>query len=288
MGRGHFGAGACKDHAMRGKPIPRIGRLIEMITRRPVIAVLIVGVVACGGPSAATTTTTIPGTTTTSGIISTTTTPTTVPDSTTTTGSPGTTTLTDTTLPGEAIEFGPVAGDRLMVIGVSHDDVLNLRRLPGTAFEIIAGIPSDYLDLTARGNTRDIGTSLWVEVSYEGDTGWVHMSFVGYQGSTDDLTAFVVDQLGERPTAGSMTELGAMIADLFVSDDPPTTVTKVIDDTVGDLGEVTYDVVGFGDDSVRGVRLHVFGEQFEGGFAFRNLEVTYLCGRGVTEDELCV
>lgn len=263
---------------------------MEMSPTKAVIVLLAVVTVGCGSPSASTSTTTTPdmGTTTTTQVGSTTTTSTTVPVSTSTTGSPGTTIVTESTLPGEAIEFGPMSGDKLMVIGVSHDDVLNLRRLPGTAFEVIAGIPPDYLDLTALGNTRDIGTSLWVEVSYEGEIGWVHMSFVGYQGATDDLTAFVVDQLGERPTAGSMTELGALVANLFVSDDPPTTVTKVVDDTVADLGEVTYDVVGFGDDSVRGVRLHVFGEPFEGGFAFRSLEVTYLCGRGVGEDEVCV
>jgi enoyl-CoA hydratase len=34
-------------------------------------------------------------------------------------------------LPGEPIDFGPAAGDVLAVIGVSHDDVLNLRSAPG-------------------------------------------------------------------------------------------------------------------------------------------------------------
>lgn len=175
-----------------------------------------------------------------------------------------------------------------MVIGVSYDDVLNLRRLPGTAFEVIDGIPPDYRDLRALGNTRDLGTSFWIQVDYGGAIGWVHMSFVGYEGSTDDLTSFVIDELGDRPSATTMTEIGTIVASLFVSDEPASDVVKVVDDSVGDLGEVTFDVIGLGDDSVRGVRLHVFGELVTGGFAFRNLEVTYICGRAVTDEGLCV
>lgn len=213
---------------------------------------------------------------------------TTAPAPTTTPPSTVDTTPSTTTLPGEEIEFGPVAGDQVMVIGVSFDDHLNLREAPGTAFDVIARIPSDYLELVALGHTRDIGRSFWIEVDFDGVVGWVHMGFIGFQGVTDDLTAFVVEQMAERPTAGSMTELGQLVAEQFVSEDVESDVVKVIDETVGDLGEVTFDVVGLADDSVRGVRLHLFGEPFEGGFALRTLEVTYLCGRGVTDDGICV
>ena len=140
----------------------------------------------------------------------------------------------------------------------------------------------------ALGHTRDIGRSFWIEVDFDGVFGWVHLGFIAYQGLTDDLTSFVVEQMGDRPSAASMTELGRVVAEQFVSEDVESDVVKVIDETVGDLGEVTFDVVGMADDSVRGVRLHVFGEPFEGGFALRTLEVTYLCGRGVTEDGVCV
>jgi hypothetical protein len=58
--------------------------------------------------------------------------------------------------------------------------------------------------------------------------------------------------------------------------------------TVGDLGEVTYDVIGLGDDAVYGYRLHVFGEPVTDGFSLRTVERTYLCSRGVDADELCV
>lgn len=176
----------------------------------------------------------------------------------------------------------------MMVVGVSFDDHLNLRRLPGTAFDVIAKIPPAYRDLSALGHTRDIGRSFWIQVDFDGVLGWVHLGFVAYEGLTEDLTAYVVDQMGERPSAPSMVELGQMVSALFASEDPESDVVKVVDEKVGNLGEVTFDVIGLGDDSVWGVRLHLFGEPFEGGFALRNLEVTYLCGRGVTEEGICV
>lgn len=201
--------------------------------------------------------------------------------STTTTSSP------ETSLPGEPVDFGPAADDRVMVIGVSHEDFLNMREQPGTSFDVIAEIPPGYRELVALGSTRDIGSSFWVEVDYEGTTGWVHMGFVGLQGVTDDLTAYVVEQLGGRPTAESMAELGLIVSELLSSEDPPSELVMVTPETIGDVAEVTYDVIGLGDDSVRGLRVHLFAEPFDGGFILRTVEVTNICDRGVTADGLC-
>jgi hypothetical protein len=61
-----------------------------------------------------------------------------------------------------------------------------------------------------------------------------------------------------------------------------------VEPAVGDLGEVTYDVIGLGDDAVFGFRLHVFGQPGAGGdFSLKSVERTILCGRGVS-DGLCV
>lgn len=254
--------------------------------KRTLIHLLLLGLFAgaCGGESTSTTSETPVASTTT--VAATTTTAASTTTSSTTTST--TTTTPSTTIPGEEIQLFFDAGDRLMVIGVSHDDVLNLRELPGTAFDVVGEIPPDYRDLVAVGSTRDIGRSIWTEVDFAGVVGWVHIGFIAFEGVTDDLTAFVVEQMGDRPSAASMTELGRIVAEQFVSEDVQSEVVKVVDETVGDLGEVTFDVVGLADDSVRGVRLHVFGEPFEGGFALRNLEVTYLCGRGVTDEKVCV
>lgn len=234
---------------------------------------------ACGGgdgdatsTTEATTTTTAPETTTT-------------PPETTTTTAPETTTTTDPA--GEPIDFGPREGDTVAVIGVAHDDVLNLRSGPGADQEILAEIPNTYESLIALGNTRDLGDSFWIEVDYEGTTGWVHFSFIGFIGVTDDMTAAVLEELGEDPVAETMADIGLAVAGTFASEEPASDIVMVVAPTVGDLGEVTYDVIGIGDDAVRGYRVHVFGQPADETFEIRNVEVTTLCGRGVTEDGLC-
>ncbi len=60
--------------------------------------------------------------------------------------------------------------------------------------------------------------------------------------------------------------------------------------TVGDLGEVTYDLGGLGDDSVWGWRLHVFGAPDEDGkgFSLKSVEGTIFCLRAVDEEGRCV
>jgi hypothetical protein len=257
------------------------------------LAILALLTAACGGNAAATSTTSTSTTmapTTTTLLATTTTVPptttTTAEATTTTTVPPGTTT---TSLGGEPIDFGPAEGDVLMVIGVRHDDVLNLRAGPGTNQAIRAEIPPTFTDLVALGNTRRLPSSFWIEVDYEGTVGWVSMSFIGYEGDTTDDTSMVLDELGERPIEETMTALGEVVAEIYASDDEPESdVVQVTPVSGGDLSEVTYDVVGLGDDAVRGVRIHVFAEKVSGGFSLRTVEVTAICGRGVDGDGACV
>ena len=176
-----------------------------------------------------------------------------------------------------------------MVIGVRHDDVLNLRAGPGTNQSILEEIPPTFTDLLARGNTRQLPSSMWVEVSYENANGWVSLRFVGYEGDTTDETARVVSELGETPVESTMTALGELVAEQFASqDDPESDIVQVTPVTTGDLVEVTYDVVGLGDDAVRGVRVHIFAEPGNSGFSLKSVEVTAICGRGVDGDGVCV
>jgi hypothetical protein len=209
---------------------------------------------------------------------------TTAPEAPTTTTSPVNAT---STLAGTPIEFGPAEGDVLMVIGVAHDDVLNLRAGPGVDAGIIDEIPPTYDQLVALGNTREL-PRFWIEVSYEEVIGWVSMAYIGYEGQVIDETASVVDELGGRPTNATMTGLGEEIADVFVTDDEGgSEVVQVTTASQGDLAEITYDVIGLADDAIRGLRLHVFAEQVTDGYRLRNLETTIICGRGVDDDGLC-
>ncbi|MBT8202497.1 MAG: SH3 domain-containing protein [Acidimicrobiia bacterium] len=251
-----------------------------------VLAVALVAA-ACGGDDAGddTTTTTVASTTTTTGPSST---PTTVPASTTTTTPPASTTTT--TLPGEPLDFGPASGDILGVVAVSFDDVLNLRAGPGTDFEVLKKMPAREDRVIANGRAQALPNSIWYEVTYSGVTGWASSTYLAYLGGTNDITSQIVDDLGEIPQATTMEALGRLVADTFEPVERPLRVEMSGEPSVGDLGEVIYDVVGFPDDALRGLRLHVFGQPSEDGsvFSLMSVEAVSLCGRGVTDDGLCV
>ena len=206
---------------------------------------------------------------------------------------PPTTTTTDaattTTLPGEAFDLGPAAGDIVAVVGVAHDDVLWLRDGPGVGFEPLAGLDPLAEDLVATGRHRLLESSIWTELTADGATGWVNSSYIGYLGGVEDLTSQVVSQMGGIPEAETMLDLGTMVAESFWVDEGGFRYEMVVPPTVGDLGEVTFDVVGLLDDSQLGWRLHIFGQPTEGGegFSLQSVEATAFCGRGVTEEGFC-
>jgi hypothetical protein len=143
------------------------------------------------------------------------------------------------------------------------------------------------MGLVASGETRELPGAFWVKVSHGEKLGWVHLGFVGYAGGVEDVTAEVIDDLGETPSADTMVELGLIVAEAMASEDPPSEIVRVTPVVTGDLHEVTYDVIGFGDDSVRGVRLHVFGQASGSGFTLKSIEMMVICGRGV-DDGTCV
>lgn len=125
--------------------------------------------VACGTASdAGTTSTTVAVSATSTSTLATTTTssvPTTMPATTTSTSVQESTTTTGSGgLPGEPIDFGPARGDTLAVIGVAHDDVLNLRAAPGADQKILDGIPPLHDALNALGETRQLPGSMWIGV----------------------------------------------------------------------------------------------------------------------------
>jgi spore germination protein GerM len=206
-------------------------------------------------------------------------------------GSVPTTTIppTSTTLPGEAFDIGPQAGDVVAVVGVAHDDVLNVRELPGASYAIIATLDPLADDVVATGRHRLLTSSIWNEVTANGVTGWVNSSYLGYLGGDEDLTSFVQPRLS-LVSAETMLDLGTAVAQSFDPGEGGFRYEMVVPPTVGDLGEVTFDVVGLLDDSQLGWRLHIFGQPLESGegFSLKSVEATAFCGRGVTADGFCV
>ena len=188
-----------------------------------------------------------------------------------------------TTLPGEDFPGFVDNGSVLSVVGVAHDDVLNVRSVPGQDGQIVSSAAPDEDGLIATGRGRLLPNSVWYEVIHNDEIGWVSASFVAYTGVTQDVTAEFLN--GERPAkAETMLALGALVAQGFSSEDPPSRQVQSGPASVGDLGEITYDVIGLGDDALTGYRLHVFATPDDNGetFTLKSIEQTILCTRGET------
>jgi len=245
---------------------------------------------ACGGDSADSADTTVApaATTSTTAATPSANSSTTAPvDTTTTTAVPADTT---TTLPGEPLDFGPSSGDVLGVVAVSYDDVLNLREGPGTDYEVLKKMPARSDRVIANGRAQALPNSIWYEVTFTGITGWASSTYLAHLGGVNDITAEIVGRFDGIPSAETMADLGLLVAETYPATERPLRVRMSGAPSVGDLGEVIYDVVGFGDDAMRGLRLHIFGAPTEGGegFSLKSVEATSLCARGVTDDGLCV
>lgn len=199
-----------------------------------------------------------------------------------------TTTVAGSTLPGDELEGFARPGDVLAVLGVADDDVLNVRAGPGTDQPIVAAAQPTADDLVATGRARSLPNSIWYEVTIEGTLGWASSRFLAFAGPTDDATGEYVAGDGE-PEAETMEQLGTLVADFFAADAPPSTIVQSVAPSVGDLAEITYDVVGLADDSLAGLRLHVFAVPTEDGktFGLKSIERTTYCSRGVS-GELCL
>ena len=226
--------------------------------------------------------------------VSTTTTaaPTTTSSTTTTSTATTTTTAVPTTtaLPGEPIP-GPAAGARLSVVGVAYDDILYVLTAPGEDQPTVSTLAPTFQGAVATGRGRSLPRSQWWEVTIGAQTGWASARYLAYRGVTVDATAAIVAKVGGYPTARTMEKLGALVASgQGGSGDESPAVVMSVAPTPGDLGEVTFDVIGIADDSIRGYRLHVFGqpETAGKGFVLKSVEQTTFCSRGGGGNGLCI
>jgi hypothetical protein len=214
------------------------------------------------------------------------------PGATTTATSDPTTSTSGAALPGERVELYPYAGAHLAVVGVAAADKLKVRSGPGVEFGVLFELGPLAVNATATGHNRSVGAGgFWSEITADGGTGWANTAFLLQPGQVTDVTAALFPTPSTRPKADSMSELGQVVARRRASAaDPASNIVVVDGPTVGDLGEVTVDVIGLGDDAQGGERLKIFAEPGPPAarFTVRTVEATALCSRGVTKDGLCV
>jgi hypothetical protein len=208
-------------------------------------------------------------------------------DGSSTTVADGSTTTPPGDLPGEPVEIYPYEGAVLAVVGVAADDTLNVRSGPGTDFDVVVELGPLSEDATATGHNRTVEDSFWAEVEADDTTGWVNVLYVAQAGSTTDVTA----DLGTVVGGETMVDIAEDVAALRAPSEegPQPTVTIVDGPEVGDVGEITVDVIGLADDSLKGERLHIIASPDASGegFTVTTVEATALCARGVTADGLC-
>lgn len=265
----------------------------SMIRMLAISCVIVLVAAACGDTTATTATTAAPGTT-----VAPTTTPTTQPPA--TTSPPPTTAPTTTTVPATTTTAGPIGepfdfwvpipaeGAILGVIGVQYDDTLNVRSGPNITYGVIATLDPTQMGISGTGNGWQLPSgTVWWEIEAGGAVGWANQRFLSRLAGVDDITSLVVANLGEIPVAETMLELGTIVANSVASTDVESGIVVVVAPTVGDLGEITIDVLGLADDSQEGWRLHIFGQPTVEGFSLMAVEATILCQRGVS-GELCV
>lgn len=340
LSRGSFGGG--QDHHQGQRRQARLRDLCivpnpaKFTLRLAVFAILIFLISACVNaeappettvnvssdptPSTAPTTTTPPATTSPQATPSTTSHPPTTNVPTTSTSTTTSETVATDSLPGEPSEFGPIQGAALVVVGVAHDDVLNVRDAPSGDIVATLGLLNPYVGLlevrempsgevlatpeswadaiVATGRTRTLPTTTWYELQAGGLTGWSSAAYLAQLGTTADLTAHIIELLGERPQADTLLDLGATVAETLATDEPTSRVVVSVAPIVFEaLGEITIDVLNVGDDSVFGFRLDIFAHAGDdwmsedpGPFTLRSVESTVLCyaDRGVTEDGFCL
>jgi hypothetical protein len=194
-------------------------------------------------------------------------------------------------LPGERKDIYPYEGAKLAVAGVAADDTLKVRSGPGTDFNVVFELRPTATNATATGHNRSLpNRGFWSEITVDGRTGWANTAFLLQPGDVNDITATLYPTPADRPRERTMVELGRTVARDRAGDDPEPDIVIVDGPTLGDVGEVTVDIVGVGDDSVGGERLKIFAEPGGGGggFTVRSVEATSLCRRGVTSERLCV
>jgi hypothetical protein len=184
-------------------------------------------------------------------------------------------------LPGTRFVIGPARGQPMVVVGVRYDDELNLRTLPDPAAPVVAtAAPLATTPLIrSAGEGRLLDRSAWWYVSVDDRSAWANMSFLGSVASPSDAFADLRDQL-PAVEADDLDALVTAIAELEGGEEPRPVVTLASRPTATG---VTFDLIGLGDDAVKGLRFAITVEPTALGSVRLTAALrTPICSRGVS------
>ena len=196
-------------------------------------------------------------------------------------------------LPGDPFDIGPVAGEEMSVVGVAHDDELNFRVAPDPGSEIVTSVtPLRGSELiTSKGEGRLLDPGAWWHVEVASEDAWANFAFLGALGpvslKTDDVLGLVdADTETEFDSIEDFSEqLRAAQEELNGGPEPTLTfVTSPVpgEETDPEGGETVIDILGYGDDALRGERFLIQYEWNGSGITVSAIEVNPICQRGVS------
>jgi uncharacterized protein YraI len=172
---------------------------------------------------------------------------------------------------------GVARTSRWAVVGVRHDDKLNVRRQPRASAPAVARLAP--LATGVKVLTKTSGP--WRQVRVKGRTGWAHGRYLAQLGKAVEVSDEGRD-VGIAPTGLRLARKVA--ARQAEGGDGPLTGPVLV---AREGRTYTLDVLGYADDSVVGERFVVTVEPGEAGFQVRTLRATPMCARGVDRAGLC-
>lgn len=197
-------------------------------------------------------------------------------------------------IPGDFFDIGPREGERLDVVNVRFDDVLNFRALPDASAPILDTVAprANSPEVISAGEGRLFENSAWWRVRVDGVDAWANFAFLGMLGRSQDLLTEVVGELGSDEAAS----IEALIEAIVVArsgggPDLRVTLVSRIEELPNGSSQVTIDLDGLGDDAAKGDRLLLLVRGTEGdtdgGIRLVGLTRNVICSRGVS-DGLCL
>ncbi len=203
------------------------------------------------------------------------------------------------TLAGEPFDIGPPIGQVLAVVGVAHDDVLNFRMGPDPSADLVDTVAPGATSpqIVSSGGGRLLPNAAWWQVTVDGQEAWANLAYLGMLGVSDDaLDELLTAGPGETaPTIEAYVD--ALAASRAAGPEPRTELVTPVEGLDADGATVTVDVIGLGDDAVKGERyVLTFSITFDDpddpsrepiSYTLVGAERTVICGRGLAEGGLC-
>lgn len=163
------------------------------------------------------------------------------------------------------------------VVGVAHDDKLNVRRTPSARAKVIGRLAPLARRVEVTGKTR----GSWRQVRIGDRVGWVHGRYLAPIGRPVGMTERA-REVGIAPTRVSL-------ARKVVASQAPGTEGRLFGPVlVSQRGNrMVVDLLGYQDDALVGERFRLVIRPGEAGFMIRSAAALPICARGVDRNGLC-